>query len=327
MAIVVTPIYSNKFIDVFGPPVINNQLSQKYYDLVASLQRVGEEVIMELLNNLYKKNRTETLVLSGGFFMNSVLNGKIIDNTNYKNVYIGGFPDDSGISIGSALYGYRNIIDGKYLSNKMERTNYFGKNYDDKNIVKILKRRKIRFEKFENIEEVVAKLIKNLNVVGWFQGRSEFGQRALGNRSILADPTSPKVKDLVNSSIKYRENFRPFAPSVLIEDQDKYFIIEGNQDSFFMEKVFKFKPEFIDLLPGVCHFDGSGRLQTVNKDSNKKFWCLINEFKKISGYGVLLNTSFNINGMPLVETPEDAIDCFYQSGVDILVLNNYLIRK
>jgi len=143
----------------------------------------------------------------------------------------------------------------------------------------------------------------------------------------LADPTNVKVKDLVNSSIKYREGFRPFAPSVLSSEQSIYFTISNKQTSYFMEKVFKFKPEYEDIFPGVYHYDGTGRLQTVDKEVNNKYWILINEFKKLSGYGVLLNTSFNINGMPLVETPGDAIDCFYQSGIDALVLNNYLIKK
>jgi len=319
--------YSKKFIELFGDPVIDNNLSQKYYDLVASLQRVGEEVVIELLNNLHKKNSTDNLVVSGGFFMNSVLNGKILDNTNYKNIYIGGFPDDSGISIGSALYGNYYINKEPFVIDKVSKANYFGKIYDDSDILDTLTKRKIKFEKIENIEKVTAKLIRDFNIVAWFQGGSEFGQRALGNRSILADPTNVKVKDLVNSSIKYREGFRPFAPSVLSSEQSIYFTISNKQTSYFMEKVFKFKPEYEDIFPGVYHYDGTGRLQTVDKEVNNKYWILINEFKKLSGYGVLLNTSFNINGMPLVETPGDAIDCFYQSGIDALVLNNYLIKK
>ena len=164
-------------------------------------------------------------------------------------------------------------------------------------------------------------------MVAWFQGASEFGQRALGNRSILADPTRKDIKDIINSCVKYREGFRPFAPAVIKEKQHDYFIIPKSQDSFFMEKVFMFREEVRNLLPGVVHFDGSGRLQTVSKKENEKFYKLIEEFEKLSGVPIVLNTSFNINGMPLVETPSDAIDCFYKSGIDCLIMENIAVTK
>lgn len=319
--------YSPKFIEEFGNSVGNlEELNQYHYDLVASVQKVAEDVSIELLNNLQNKTRNKNIVVSGGFFMNSVLNGKILDNTNYENVYIGGSPDDSGISIGSALYG---LIYDKKQTNLLPSLihNYYGCEYSDSEIIIELTKRKIKFKQIENVEEFVAKKLREKNIVAWFQGKSEFGQRALGNRSILADPTFDDVKDKVNSSIKYREGFRPFAPSVLEDREYKYFNITKNQHSYFMEKVFMFKDEYMKDLPGVVHFDGTGRLQSVSKDTNPKYYKLIEEFEKLSGYPIVLNTSFNINGMPLVETPSDALDCFYKSGIDFLVMNNIVIQK
>lgn len=320
--------FTEKFIKEFGDPISKlEELSQYHYDLVASVQRVAEEVAIEILTNLHRKTSSENIVVSGGFFMNSVLNGRILERTPYQNIYIGGSPDDSGISIGSALYG---LVFDKGLELKSTepfKHNYFGKEYSDDVIVKELEKRKIKYEIVDDVEAFVAKRISEKNIVGWFQGRSEFGQRALGNRSILADPTKSDIKDIVNSSIKYREGFRPFAPSVLKERQNEYFIIPKEQNAYFMEKVFMFKDEYKDKLPGVVHFDGTGRLQTVSKEINAKYYKVIEEFEKISGYGIVLNTSLNINGMPLVDSPADAINCFYQSGIDYLVMNNIVIKK
>jgi len=163
--------------------------------------------------------------------------------------------------------------------------------------------------------------------VAWFQGASEFGQRALGNRSILADPTHPGTKDLINAHVKYREPFRPFAPAVLAERQDDIFSMDGNPYSHFMERVVAFRDEWKEKVPAVVHFDGSGRLQSVNKSRHSRFYEVIFEFEKLSGCPVVLNTSFNISGMPLVESPGDAIDCFYRSGIDSLFLHDYLVEK
>tara|TARA_B100000029_G_C17557548_1_gene952131 strand:- start:235 stop:1932 length:1698 start_codon:yes stop_codon:yes gene_type:complete len=319
--------YSSKLISTFGNPVKKHEeLKQDHYDIVASVQKVAEDVSMEILNNLYKRTKNKNIVVSGGFFMNSVLNGKILENTPYENIFIGGSPDDSGVSIGSALYGW-NFIKKNRLPAKSLNHNYFGQEFSNIEIIEELEKRKIDYEVVEKPESLAAKKLRDKKVVAWFQGRSEFGQRALGNRSILADPTFEDIKDVINSSIKYRESFRPFAPSVLEEKQNNYFLIPKNQKSYFMEKVFLFKEEFRNKLPGVVHYDGSGRLQTVKKTLNPKYYRLIQEYEKLSGFGIVLNTSFNINGMPLVETPSDAIDCFYQSGIDILFMNNVVVMK
>lgn len=319
--------YSEKFIEIFGKRISKlEELTQYHYDLVAAVQKFAEDVAIEILNNLHTKTGSQNIVLSGGFFMNSVLNGKVLEKTPYENIYIGGSPDDSGISIGSALYGWVYDKGNKEILDRLNH-NYFGKQYSNSDIIKELDKRKIKYEIVEDIEKFAAAKIRTKNIVGWFQGRSEFGQRALGNRSILADPTHSDIKDIVNSSIKYREGFRPFAPSVLKEKQDEYFHIPKGQNSYFMEKVFMFKDEYKDKLPAVVHFDGSGRLQTVSEKINPKYYRLIEEFEKLSGFGIVLNTSLNINGMPLVDSPADAINCFYQSGIDYLIMNNIAIAK
>ena len=319
--------YSQKLVQAFGEPARpEEELTSRHHDLVASVQRVSEETTFEILRNLHRKTSGTNIVLSGGFFMNSVLNGKVLQETPYENIYIGGSPDDSGIAIGAALHG---LVYDKKEKKQFARfnSNYFGRGYKKKEITEELDKRKVTYRTLENAEAFAAAQIREKKVVAWFQGASEFGQRALGNRSILADPTRKDIKDIINSCVKYREGFRPFAPAVIKEKQHDYFIIPKSQDSFFMEKVFMFREEVRNLLPGVVHFDGSGRLQTVSKKENEKFYKLIEEFEKLSGVPIVLNTSFNINGMPLVETPSDAIDCFYKSGIDCLIMENIAVTK
>ncbi len=319
--------FSPKFIKEFGNPISKlEELTEYHYDLVAAVQKVAEDVSIEILNNIQSKTQSKNIIVAGGFFMNSVLNGKILEKTQYENIHIGGSPDDSGISIGSALYGLVFDKNQKTILPKLQH-NYYGFEFSDNDIISELKKRKIKFTIVDDVEVFAAKKLREKNIIAWFQGKSEFGQRALGNRSILADPTFDDVKDKVNSSIKYREGFRPFAPSVLEEKENTYFQIPKGQHSYFMEKVFMFKDEYKDKLPGVVHFDGTGRIQSVSKKTNPKYHKLISEFEKLSGYAIVLNTSFNINGMPLVESPSDAIDCFYKSGIDYMVMNNIVIEK
>jgi carbamoyltransferase len=319
--------YSPKMVELFGPPLQKGQeLTSRHFDIVAAVQKVVEDVFFEILNNLHKKTGGKRLVLNGGVIMNSVMNGKIHERTPYKDIFIGGSPDDSGISIGSAFYGWSHVLKRKTLPARLKH-NYFGKTYSGEAIEKELVRRKIGFSRVADPAKKAAELIRRKKIVAWFQGASEFGQRALGNRSILADPTYPDMKDLVNATIKYREGFRPFAPAVLKEKQRELFEMDGGQDAYFMERVFRFKKEWWRKVPSVVHYDGSGRLQTVDKDVNPLFHRLITEFHRLSGCPLVLNTSFNINGMPLVETPGDAIDCFYQSGLDALIMGDYLVEK
>lgn len=319
--------YSQKFIEAFGPPRgKDDELEQRHYDVVAAAQKVTEETIFAILQNLHKRTGEKNLIVGGGTFMNSVCNGKIVENTPFENLFIGGSPDDSGVCLGSALYG-------AHFTTKQLKCpyflghNYFGRLYPTDEIRSYLTSRKLKFTEVDNPALEAARLLRQKKIVAWFQGASEFGQRALGNRSILADPTLPEAKDLVNQSIKYRETFRPFAPSVIRERQNDYFEIHGNQDSLYMEKVFSTKKEWRKKLPGVVHFDGSGRLHSVDRGVNPSFHKLLQEFEKLSGVPIVLNTSFNINHMPLVESPQDAIHCFSVCGLDVLILENLLLSK
>jgi len=319
--------YSPKFTRLFGNPVGSlNEVSQYHYDLVAALQKVCEDAISEILTNLHSKTGGTNLVASGGFFMNSVLNGKLVGMTPYTSVHIGGSPDDSGISVGSALYGsfYDQNVE---IVGDLSKQNYFGRKYTQDEVTQELQKRKLKYKIIEGIEQYTAQKLYEQNIIGWFQGKSEFGQRALGNRSILANPTFGEMKDIINASIKYRENFRPFAPSVAKESQNHYFEHSSDDDSYFMEKVFQFKKHVRDKVPGVVHFDGTGRLHTVSEEQNPRYHKLIKECGKLYGFDIVLNTSFNINGMPLVESPSDAIDCFFQSGIDYLILGNVVVKK
>lgn len=319
--------YSEKLVELLGPPVKPGQeLGKREHNIVAAVQRVVEEVAFELLANLHRRTGSDRLIVGGGFFMNSVLNGKICAHTSYKEVFIGGSPDDSGVAIGSALFGSRYVLGEKMDLGRAEH-NFFGRSYSGQEIENELKKRKVRYRKTDHPASECARLIRDGKIVAWFQGASEFGQRALGNRSILADPTHPDTKDLINAHVKYREPFRPFAPAVLAERQDDIFSMAGNPYSHFMERVVPFREEWKDKVPAVVHFDGSGRLQSVNKSSHGLFYEVIVEFEKLSGCPVVLNTSLNISGMPLVESPGDAIDCFYRAGIDTLFLHNFLIEK
>lgn len=319
--------FSRKLCDELGEPVAPGaEPAQRDYDIVAAVQRVVEEVTFDMLAALQRRTGGRNLVLAGGFFMNSVLNGKIHERTPYRNIFLGGSPDDSGIGIGSALHGLNYVL-GEKTSPEHVKHNYFGRTYSDVEVRAELIRRKLRFSEIERVPATVARLIREQKIVGFFQGGSEFGQRALGNRSILADPTSHEMKDLVNATVKYRERFRPFAPAVLAERQGEVFEDGGGQTSYFMERVLRFRPEWKQKVPAVVHFDATGRLQTVSREVNAVFHQVLVEFEKLSGVPLVLNTSLNINGMPLVETPGDALDCFYQSGLDALVLNRYLLEK
>lgn len=255
--------------------------------------------------------------------MNSVLNGKISARTKFRNPNIGPCPDDSGTSIGTAFFSA-----SKSNTRQIKYTHdYFGPQYSNSEILDVIKISKLSYEKLDNHVSDAAKNLADGKIIGWFQGRSEFGQRALGNRSILASPIFTWMKDEINKYIKFREEFRPFAPSILDEEKTNYFEINRDEDVLFMEKVFLFKKAVRNKVPAVVHYDGTGRLHTVTKDSNKLFYNLIKEFKKITGIPIILNTSFNTNDVPIVNSPRDAIDSFYKCGLDILYLNNIKIVK
>lgn len=318
--------YLPKLIDLFGSPRMpDGELTDRHFEIANALQMVSEETVVHMLNWLHKESGMENIAVSGGFFMNSVFNGKIVEKTKFNKVFISSCPDDSGTSLGAALYVYNHIYDKKKREEQIH--NYYGPKFSDDEIKDTLDKYKINYSYVEDIEKFTAKLIASGKIVGWFQDRMEFGQRALGNRSILADPRDPNMKDKVNQAVKYRESFRPFAPSILEEQITEYF--ECDQDSRvpFMEKVFMIRSEKRKLIPAVTHIDGSGRLQTVNRDVNPRYYKLISEFEKLSGIPIVLNTSFNLKGEAIVCTPTDALRTFFSCGLDILVLGNYIVTK
>lgn len=321
-----TSFYTPRFEELIGiaPRVAESEYEEQHKQLAWALQHVFEERMSEALTILHQKTGLDRVVLSGGCMMNSVYNGMITERTPFKKAFISSCPDDSGIAIGAALGGYFEKLKG---TNRVAHPhNYWGPDYDD-DIEAVLKGYKIKYQKLDDAPAHAAKMLSEGALIGWYQGRMEFGQRALGNRSILADPRSDTAKDKVNSAVKFREGFRPFAPSILAEHVQDYFITEDESQVPFMERVYKFKPEMGERVPAVYHADGTGRLQTVTADTNPRYHSLISNFHELTGVPIVLNTSFNINGEPVVCTPSDAIRTFYSCGLDALILGDYLIEK
>lgn len=319
-------IYSNKLIEEFGKPREKDEpLNQFHKDLAASVQKHCEDVIFHILNNLQKKTGMKNICIAGGVAQNSVANGKVKLMTNFENVYIPSAGYDAGTAIGSAQWLYYQILG--FNSREFVKSAYFGAHYSDSEIENVLKDHRVNYKKFDTDDELInytADLLANGAVIGWFQGRTEFGPRALGNRSVLVHPGRKDAKDLINSKIKRRESFRPFAPSILREYVSEYF--EQDDDVYFMEKVFMIRPEKRPLIPAVTHVDGSGRLQTVHKDISPKYYKLIEKFKQKTGLPILLNTSFNENE-PIVNHPKEALDCFLRTEMDALVMGNLVVKR
>ena len=317
---------SKKFIKEFGPVrKKESKIDQVYKDMACSLQKITEEVIFKILNNLYKETGVKNLCMAGGVALNSVANGKISKNTAFKKMFIQPAASDAGAAMGAAFYAYNTILRNK--RKQVLKDVYFGSGFSRVEIKGFLDSRKIKYVEFTESEIIrkTAKLILKDDVVGWFQGRMEWGPRALGNRSILANPLNPNMKDILNAKVKHREMFRPFAPVVTWEDAKEYF--EVDREVPYMLFVYPVKKNKRKLIPSVTHIDGSGRLQTIKKEQNKKYYALIKEFEKLSGVPILINTSFNIRGEPIVCTPEEAYRCMMGTGIDYLVMNNFLIAR
>ena len=322
-------LYSDALLSLLGTSKDNlfdaNQDYLWQCKVARAMQRVSEKVIWHTLNDLYEKTKTPNLVLSGGFFMNSVINGKVSDNTKFKNVYISHSPDDLGNSIGAALYLNHCILDKPRL--RSSSVSNLGPHFNSDVVESVILRRKIVGEKLSNPAKTIAEILAKGEVVALLQGRMEFGDRALGFRSILADPRSAEMKDKINGMIKYRESFRPFAPATLFEKSHEVCDVERGYSCNYMEKVVQIRKENQLKLPAVTHSDGSGRLQTVRKEDNPFFYSIIQEFEKLTGIPVVLNTSFNVNGEPIVLSPDDALNTFFNSGLEYLVMEDWLIVK
>ncbi len=300
----------------------NEELTQYHKDLAASIQRVTEELIFHILNHLQKRTGLKNICIAGGVAQNSVANGKILGNTTFEKLYIPPAGHDAGTAIGSALWLYNHIQGNERVKPMMD--SYFGSQFSDDEIEEYLKSEGIKYTKYsdEQLYDVVTDCLINAGVIGWFQGRAEFGPRALGHRSILCDPTRDDAKELINAKIKRREPFRPFAPSILKEYVEEYF--QKVDDVPFMEKVFQFNDEKKSGLSAVVHVDGSGRLQTVDKAIEPRYYNLIDTFRKKTGTPILLNTSFNENE-PIVNTPKEAYECFARTNMDMVVMGNIVV--
>ena len=320
------PNYYNKELIKYlslKPNLLGKNLSKNYFDLAYASQKVFEEIYLYLINKTHSISQSKNLVVAGGCALNCVANGKIKDNSKYKNIFIPPVPDDSGAGLGAALYVQNSIKKEPLKINTFN--NFLGPSFKNNEILIALKKYKIKFEFFKNIDHQAIESIKKGKIIAWFQGRLEFGDRALGNRSILADPRQKLIKNKINKIIKYREFFRPFAPAILEDKVSEYF--ESAQSSYYMEKALVIKKNKRKLIPSVTHVDGTGRLQTVNKKLNNKFYNLIHEFYKETNIPLLLNTSFNVQGEPLVASISDAIKNFYLSGLDELYIGNFKIKK
>ncbi len=316
-------IFSEELEKLLGPArKKEDELTQKHKDIATSVQRVTEELIFHILNHLQKRTGLKNICIAGGVAQNSVANGKILEKTTFEHIYIPSAGHDAGTALGSALWLYNHILENDRLPAIYNA--YTGAKSSNEQVEACLKSEKIEYTKYndEELLEIVSDALVDGKVIGWFQGRAEFGPRALGHRSIIVDPRRTDAKELLNAKIKRRESFRPFAPSILEEYVSEYF--EKTDKVPFMEKVYPIKKEKHEEIPAVTHVDGTGRLQTVEKGD--RYYDLIEKFRQKTGTPILLNTSFNENE-PIVNTPKEALDCYLRTEMDMLVMENCVVSR
>ena len=328
----VPDIYTDRLIERLGPARRPDEpITKRHEDMAASVQRVFEDAAFHVLRGAHARVPLDTLCLAGGCAMNSVANGKIRQHTPFTNVFIQPAAGDNGTALGAALLAWHRH--GHRPAGARMLHSYWGTEYDANTIAGVIRDSGVVEQgrcTWQTIDDetalcrATASRIAAGAVIGWYQGRMEWGARALGNRSILADPRRRDMRDIINQKIKFRERFRPFAPSVLAEAIDDYFV--GAVHDPFMIQVYPVRPEKRDTIPAVTHVDGSGRLQSVSRDGNPRYWALIDAFRAETGVPVLLNTSFNENE-PIVERPEQALDCFLRTDMDLLVMGPHVLSK
>ncbi len=315
--------WSNAMVEEFGPARQPEEpYEQRHYDIAAALQKNLEEVLMNIFSRVHRDTGSKNLALGGGVALNSVSNGMIRPRTGFENIYILPAAGDGGLSVGAAYYTWHKLI-GRTDRHPC-KTAYLGPSFDENECRSALERNGLKWAMVQNTEAEAARHLQQGKIVGWFQGRMEFGPRALGNRSILVDPRRKEMKDVLNARIKHREEFRPFAPSILREKVGDYF--EQDYPAPFMLMVYNIKREKRGEIPAVVHVDGTGRLQTVTKADNPRYYGLIKEFEKLTGVPIVLNTSFN-DSEPIVCSPDDAIDCFKRTKMDVLFLGNIKVDQ
>jgi carbamoyltransferase len=322
---------NQKFNQLFNskPRKVNEPITQKEMDIASSIQKVTEQIILKICRYLKKEYRIENLCMAGGVALNCVANGKILSENIFKNIWIQPAAGDSGGAIGCALsYWYKKTNQSKKATkNDLMKGTYLGPQFSEDEIENTLLHLKANFKKLskEKFIELTAIDLKNQKVVGWFQDKMEFGPRALGARSILGDPRSEKMQSILNLKIKFRESFRPFAPAILEDKVNEFF--ETDKVSPYMLFTSKVLIEKRSVIPAVTHLDYTARIQTVNNKTNSKFYDLISEFEKITGIPILINTSFNVRGEPIVCNPYDAYHCFMNTEMDTLVIGHFYLKK
>ena len=330
---VIGKMFSDKLAELFGQPRNKDEeVTEHYKNIAASVQAMYEEAFFHVLNDTYKKTKLDNICLAGGCIQNSLANGKIYESTPFKEIFIPPASYDAGTAIGAAMVVWHEVC--KKPRNFVMESPYLGPSYTNEEIKNEIDKFKSELlahkceSEFISDElslcKKIASFIAGGKIVGWFQGRTEFGPRALGNRSIVVDPRNPNMKDILNARVKKRESFRPFAPSILEEKTSEWF--EYGYPVPFMEKVYRIKDNKQKLIPAVCHLDGTGRLQTVSQKTNPRYYELIKQFENLTGVPVILNTSFNDNE-PIVNTPEEALRCFLSTKLDVLVLENFILSK
>jgi carbamoyltransferase len=323
------------FPTYFGEPPSNYaelcKLNQHYADIASSIQQVTEEVLLGMARNLHKETGQKRLCIAGGVGLNSVANQRILRETPFEELFIQPSAGDGGGALGAALWA-DNMLLGNPRRFRMDHA-YWGKGYQESEVREFLEANKISYQTIEDdnrLMDVVVDRLQQGKVIGWFQGRFEWGPRALGNRSIIADPRNPKMKDIVNTKIKFREPYRPFAPSVLAEAAETYFELPNAMQHYparYMLYVVPVRPSKQSVLPAITHVDGTGRLQTVFRDASPRYYQLIERFGQATGVPAVLNTSFNLKGEPIVNTPANAFNTFSKSEMDMLVLGNIIVEK
>jgi carbamoyltransferase len=303
-------------------------LEQRHHNIAATMQAALEKTLFTMLNSLYRQTKQQNLCLAGGVAFNCVANGKIFERTPFERVFVQPAAGDAGLSLGAACHVYHQTL-RQPRKFAMDHS-YWGPGFSADEIRRAITSREgsseVRVAEYDedSLVKSAAQSVAQGKIVGWFQGRAEWGPRALGNRSILADPRRPEMKDVLNQRIKHRETFRPFAPSVLAEAAGEYF--ERTDPSPFMTFAYAVRPEKRGLIPAPTHVDGTARLQTVSRDANPLYWRLLKEFANLTGVPVMVNTSFNENE-PIVCRPEEALDCFFRTKMDVLVLGNFILEK
>jgi carbamoyltransferase len=319
-------MYSDKLVELLGPARLPQEpITDRHRDIAASLQSVTEDIMVAMARSSREKTAHKNLCLAGGVAQNCVANSRILERSGFENIFIQPAPGDSGAAMGAALWASQEVFHEKRHIG--EHHTLLGPAFTEEEMASAMKVFGISADRLdeETLCQRVALLIHRNFVVGWFQGRMEFGPRALGSRSILANPCNPDMKDILNARVKFREEFRPFAPAVTEEAAPTYFEMKGH--SPFMLLTPRVYPEYATMIPSVTHVDGTARVQTVSKSHHPLFHQLIESFGKLSGTPIIINTSFNVRGEPIVCTPEDAIRCFLATDIDFLAMGPFLITK